>query len=381
MRKRHTLLLALAVPVALCAQPVNDLCSGITPEALAIGASLTFSGTRAGATSTGDGVAGSALVTTTGVASVWHAFTTTSCSDVTALYCNTALPATTQWSFLTPTCPGDEQISFSYANFGLLCTNGQFGIQWVNLPAGTYYMPVYGVASSGAYEISISAVACTAGPANDDCSSATVLPVNITCVPVAGSVDHGTASSQPLNECNGATGDANDDVWFAFTATAAEHTITVNSSASMDAVIELYTEDCGSAPLACSDATLDGGVEEIEATDLVPGEIYKVRVFHWYTALAITTGFTICVTGDITTGVNEKPMTEVHVLPNPASNRLTITSADEGLARIMDITGRSKWEGYITRTTDIDVSTWPRGTYIVSLEFERQVRTERVVLQ
>ena len=381
MSKRYAILLSLALPIALCAQPVNDLCSSVTPQALAVGSSLTFTGTRAGATSAGDGVAGNVLVTTAGVGSVWHAFTTTECSDLTALYCNTALPATTQWSFLTATCPGDVIIGFSYANFGFFCTNGQFGVKWQNLPAGTYYLPVYGVAGSGAYGIEVSAIACSPGPVNDDCTNPTVLSVNTTCVSVVGTVDHATPSGVPNYACNGATGNASDDVWFAFTATGNEHTIHMNGSGDLDAVMELYTEDCGSEPIACSDATLDGGVEHMVVPGLTPNAVYKVRVFHWYTQLAYTTVFSICVVGDIGTAVDESSITDVRVLPNPASDRISISGVGEGVVRILDITGRNQWEGRIANTTDIDVSAWPRGTYIVSMEFDRQVRTERIVLQ
>lgn len=381
MSKRYALLLSLALPIALIAQPVNDLCSSITPQALAVGSSLTFTGTRAGATSTGDGVAGHALVTTAGASSVWHAFTTTTCSDVTALYCNTSLPATAQWSFLTTTCPGDEQVFFSYANFGTFCTNGQFGIQWRNLPAGTYYLPVQSAAGLGAYEIAISATACTPGPVNDDCATATPLTVNTTCVSVIGNVDHATPSGMPEYACAGNTGYANDDVWFAFTATGTEHTIHMNGDGDLDAVMELYSEGCGSAPIACSDATLAGGVEHMVVPGLTPGAVYKVRVFHWYEQLAYTTTFSICVVGDIATTVNESSNTNVLVLPNPASDRIRISGVGAGSARILDITGRIHWEGRMLNTTDIDVSTWPRGTYLVSTESEQQVRTERIVLQ
>lgn len=381
MIQRYALLLSLAFPIALFAQPVNDLCSSVTPQALAVGSSLTFTGTRAGATSTGDGVEGNILVTTNGVGSVWHAFTTTECGDVTALYCNSALPATTEWAFLNTTCPGDEFIGFSYANFGTFCTNGQFGVQWQNLPPGTYYMPIRAAAGQGAYQIDISAIACTPGPANDDCSNATMLSVNPTCVAVTGNVGHATPSTVPTIACNGNTGYANDDVWFAFTATGTTHTITMDGNGDLDAVMELFTEDCGSAPLACSDATLGGGVEQIAATNLTPGAVYKVRVFHWYFELAYTTTFSICVTGDIGTAISEIPMDAARVLPNPASDRITITGANKGMVRIVDITGRTKWEGPSATTTTIDVSTWPRGSYIVSMEFDQHVKTERIVLQ
>ena len=114
---------------------------------------------------------------------------------------------------------------------------------------------------------------------------------------------------------------------------------------------------------------------------LTPNAVYKVRVFHWYSQLAYTTTFSICVVGDIATTVNESSISDVRVLPNPASDRISISGVGEGVVRILDITGRSQWEGRIANTTDIEVSAWPRGTYIVSLEFDRQVRTERIVLQ
>lgn len=381
MSKRYALLLSLALPIAVFAQPVNDLCTSITPQALAVGSSLIFSGTRAGATSRGDGVAGNILVTTANVGSVWHAFTTTECSDVTALYCNSALPATAEWAFLNTTCPGDDFVGYSYANFGTFCANGQFGVQWQNLPPGTYYMPIRAAAGQGAYQIDIAAVACTPGPINDDCSNPTVLSVNTTCVNVTGTTFHATPSGVQTLACNGNTGYANDDVWFTFTATGAQHTIRMDGNGDFDGVMELFTQDCGSTPLACSDATLDGGVELIAATNLTPGEVYKVRVFHWYNELAYNTTFTICVTGEIGTAVNESMISDVRVLPNPASDRISITGAGEGSARVLDITGRIHWEGRIANSTDIDVSTWPRGTYILTMAIDQQLRSERIVLQ
>ena len=216
---------------------------------------------------------------------------------------------------------------------------------------------------------------------NDDCATATILNVNTTCVSVVGNVDHATPSSVPSYACGEYTGNPNDDVWFAFTATGTEHTIHMNGNGDLDAVMELYSEDCASAPIACSDATLDGGVEHMVVPGLTPGAVYKVRVFHWYTQLAYTTTFSICVVGDIATTVNESSISDVRVLPNPASDRISISGIGAGSARVLDITGRLHWEGHMVNTTDIDVSTWPRGTYIVSMEFDRQVSTERVVLQ
>ena len=55
--------------------PVNDQCSQVTPQALAIGASLTFTGTTVNATGAGDAEAGTIFDAGGDTSSVWHAFT------------------------------------------------------------------------------------------------------------------------------------------------------------------------------------------------------------------------------------------------------------------------------------------------------------------
>lgn len=380
MIQRAALLFFFILPAALFAQPVNDQCTSVTPVALAIGSTLTFTGTTVGATTINDGVEGHALMTSPGDASVWHAFTTTACSDVKVLYCNTPLPATAQWNFLT-TCPGNVDVSFSLANFGIFCTNGQFGINWVNLPAGTYYLPILATATSGVYEISVSSVACTPGPVNDDCTNAIVIPVNTTCITLTGTVANGTMSMQN-NECNGNTGFANDDVWYSFIATSPVHTITLDGNGDFDAVIELYDGTCANTtPMECSDETLGGGIEVITTNLLVPGNTYAVRVFHWYMSLPQNPTFSICVTGDIGTAVTEQSMTGFQILPNPAKDLITITHGGNSSFRIMDLTGRTVWSASSVEMTTVDVSTWPRGYYMVQVEGDTGSLTERIVLQ
>ncbi|MCB0779332.1 MAG: hypothetical protein KDC03_07340, partial [Flavobacteriales bacterium] len=56
--------------------PVNDLCGSVTADPLSVGGSISFSGDNTGATIAGDYVPGSTL-DADGMASVWHAFTTT----------------------------------------------------------------------------------------------------------------------------------------------------------------------------------------------------------------------------------------------------------------------------------------------------------------
>ncbi|MBL7956173.1 MAG: T9SS type A sorting domain-containing protein [Flavobacteriales bacterium] len=369
MRLHLLLSFCTAASVAF-AQPPNDQCSAVTPFDLSIGSTVVRNGTRTAATTTNDGVPTSVLMTTPNVATVWEAFTTTECSNVTVLFCNTPLPATTMWNFLSTTCPADVPIYFSFADFGLLCPNGQFGIQWFNLPPGTYYLPIRCTTSGGDYSMELSAVACIPGPANDECAGAIDLLVNTSCEPTPGSVENGTFSF-PATACNGATGVANDDVWFSFVATGTQHTITLNTtSADLDAVMQLFPGDCSSTtPIACADATLDGGTEVMQASGLEVGATYRFRVFHYYTALAYEPEFTICVTGDVGTGMIAPEDPGVRVLPTATQDIVTVQGIRPGSqVRLIDQLGRTLETISVTgEPTVVDLSARRSGVYVVEV--------------
>lgn len=126
---------------------------------------------------------------------------------------------------------------------------------------------------------------------SDGCSSATVLSVTATCSsPVAGTT---TGATQTIPGC---TGTADDDVWYQFTATSTSHQIVVTPGAGMDPVVQLFSGSCASlVSLVCKDSGGDGVAETINYTGLTPGNVYTVRVYHYF-AGAGTGNFTICVT-------------------------------------------------------------------------------------
>ena len=132
-------------------------------------------------------------------------------------------------------------------------------------------------------------------PANDNCSGAITIPVNSTCVPTIGDVANATQSI-PGVLCSGATGSANDDVWFKFVATQTNANVSVTGSAEFDAVVEVFSNSCGSLiSLGCTDLTLDGGTEQLLFSTLSVGSTYYVRVYDWYLGAPPTTSFSICV--------------------------------------------------------------------------------------
>ncbi len=148
--------------------PVNDLCSNITPEALTMGSSLSFSGDNTNATFDGDAVPGS-LLDQFPFPDTWHAFTTTECTSVTVSYCATDSGWSNVWRLLTTQCPADSVIQASNSD-QTTCANGNWTFSFNQLAPGTYYLPVPHVGfgqGGGPYNIQVSATACS----NDLCSN------------------------------------------------------------------------------------------------------------------------------------------------------------------------------------------------------------------
>lgn len=139
--------------------PANDQCSGATAQALATGSSITFTGDNTDALDT-EGL---------GNGSVWHAFTTTECSDVTLDYCGTDPAFGNALLSLFKSCPinGDDFVGASSFD-ATTCPDGNVTIRWSYLPAGTYYYAVIKDETSdptavGPYTVNVASAAIAAG--------------------------------------------------------------------------------------------------------------------------------------------------------------------------------------------------------------------------
>ena len=326
--------------------PANDLCSTVVPETLTVGSSITFTGDNTDATITGDYLAGSELELL-GLASVWHAFTTTECANVQVSYCGTTPEFLNFWIILSTDCPA-ETLIFNTDFNTTACGDGNGTINFANLPAGTYYLPVMLdtdplTLAEGPYTIEVTAEACVPGPANNECTGAIALDVDLFCDPVTGDINNAT-NSIPAITCNQFLGDANDDVWYSFIATGPNQVITVTGSDSLDAVIELLVGGCvDGESLACADATVEGGTEEIVVGSLIEGTTYYVRVYDFYSGFPETTTFDICITGEIGSSVQPVDQQVFSIRPNPSEGIFTIDLFEVGGALdidLLDVAGR-----------------------------------------
>lgn len=324
------LALALLAPGAsLRAQggaPANDLCTGATVVALSPGVQETRTGNSAGST---DEVG-------FGAAQVWEAFSIAQCMDVTVDLCGTSPAFGNTFINLVIGCPINNIVNTGIFDL-TSCGDNNATLSFVNLAPGTYYFPVINEpGSSGAYTVHFLGQPCaTPPPANDDCPGATVLTPNAVCTPVT-STTEGASGSLPGISCSGMTGDANDDVWFSFMATAASHTIVVEPAPNMNPVIDLRDGTCASSTsLSCADAGLLGATESLTVGGLTVGTTYYVRVYDWYGGQASTPGFTICVTGGGSGPVNDL-CGNVTASPLAVGGTLTFTGTTVGATTTAD---------------------------------------------
>jgi len=163
----------------------------------------------------------------------------------------------------------------------------------------TYFVRVYhsGVGwggGNGRFSICINAT--PPPPINDECMDAIDLPVTLNCTPVTGSLTSNATPSVNIPVCVAAGTNPDDDVWYYFTAVNIIETITVQSGAGFNAVLQVFSGDCGNfTPLACVNNTSTGGIETVTINNVAIGEKYYIRVYHY--ALGSGSGqFTICVT-------------------------------------------------------------------------------------
>lgn len=126
---------------------------------------------------------------------------------------------------------------------------------------------------------------------SDGCSAATVIAVTANCSsPTSGST---TGATQTIPGC---TGTADDDVWYQFTATSTSHQIVVTGDAGFDPVVQLFSGACASlVSLVCKDDGGYGVTETINYTSLTPGNVYYVRIYHYFAGSG-SGNFTLCVT-------------------------------------------------------------------------------------
>jgi len=258
--------------------PTNNECSGAITLTPGVSCSYT-AGSTSGATQSLTGCTGNADD------DVWYQFTATATSHTVQVQSGSGFDAVFQ--VYSGVCGGLTS---------LVCRDatGSGGLEtWTltGLTVGaTYRIRVYHYGTgSGSGNFQICVTEPTPPPANNECSGAITLTAGVSCSYTAGST---TGATQSLAGC---TGNADDDVWYQFTATATSQTVQVQSGSGFDAVFQVYSGVCGGlTSLVCRDATGSGGLETWTLTGLTVGATYRIRVYHYGTGSG-SGNFQICV--------------------------------------------------------------------------------------
>ncbi len=275
----------LSVTCAIPATPpANDDCANaISLTAAADGVCLgTTAGTVEAATPSGE----STTCVGTEDDDVWYSFEATNTSHVID-FTNLAGSTTDMaYGVFSGSCGG------GLVNEG--CTDTNSGLTVSGLTIGmTYYIQVYTyTATSGQTStFDVCVVSPPPPPANDDCVGAITLPVNGIACGIPTPSGNTSATDSGVANC---TGTANDDVWYAFEATASTHVIDLSNIASLsstDLGHEVFSSDCGTLVSEyCSDPN------NSSYSSYIPGNTYYLRVFQWGGTAYGNATFDICIT-------------------------------------------------------------------------------------
>ncbi|WP_432672705.1 DUF7619 domain-containing protein [Flavobacterium sp. SM2513] len=161
-------------------------------------------------------------------------------------------------------------------------------------------------------------------PVNDDCAAAINIPVNPSpqfLISVAGTTLGGTASAE-ISTC---PGNENDDVWFSFVATNAIQVVELKNiiGSTTNLRFAIYAGNvCETmTQLFCSATGNNKGV----LTNLVVGEVYKIRVYTNGANPTESAAFDISVTTPPPPGPNDEPINAIAVPINPLSECVYVT--------------------------------------------------------
>jgi hypothetical protein len=148
--------------------PPNDNCVDLVPSALTPGTPLVF---------TGDGTEATNDCGLVGYPEVWEAFSISEELNVVIDYCGTSPAQQFYIGTMLTQCPCATSINATYMDI-MTCIDGNLAIHFNNLPAGTYYFPVFSYYGTiGQYTIHINATEPPPPPPNDNCES--VIPTTL----------------------------------------------------------------------------------------------------------------------------------------------------------------------------------------------------------
>lgn len=227
-----------------------------------------------------------------------------------------------------------------------------------------------------------------AAPGNDECGTATALIPggNYDLAVVDGVNTSATDSGQDPSESDDCVGYVGGDIWYSVVVPASGNlTIQTGNQPSgaggIDTVIIVYSGTCGA--LVEEDCDDDGfgasGFSLLELTGQAPGSTLLVRVYEYNDD---TQGhFGIAAFDDSLLGVGSFNSNNFKYYPNPVTNVLNLSYTDNiSNVSVYNLLGQEVLAKSINATEgQIDMSPLARGTYLVKVASNNEVKTVKVI--
>jgi hypothetical protein len=167
---------------------------------------------------------------------------------------------------------------------------------------------------------------------NDDCATAVVLTTSSVCtVPVNGTVATATQSLSPTTACGFGLAAALD-VWYSFTATSANHLVTL--APRFAAILDVRSGTCAaSASIFCT-TIANNNTAAVSVGGLVSGQNYFIRVYPATNTppTGISSTFALCIGQGATGPTNDDCAGAISVPVNTTGTCTNTVSADNTLA-------------------------------------------------
>ncbi|WP_298222994.1 T9SS type A sorting domain-containing protein [Flavobacterium sp.] len=244
----------------------------------------------------------------------------------------------------------------------------------------TYYLRVYSYTATAGQTTSFDVCIGTppAPPANDDCASAEALTLN---TPVTGST--ASASTTTLGITPSCQTNRKNDVWYSIEVPASGTlTVTTNPAqvtAMTDSVVSVFTGSCGSfTEVGCDDDNTSDNFSTVEMTGLTPGDIVLIGVWTYGTT---ADGRFIVNAFDPTLATNTFDNTTFAYYPSPVKDVLTLSyNKNITAVAVYNLLGQE----VITKSANanlsqIDMSNLAKGTYLVKVTADNQIKTIKVI--
>jgi hypothetical protein len=172
------------------------------------------------------------------------------------------------------------------------------------------------------------------------------------------------------------------DVFYKFVANATTTTVSVVGSSGLDLKISAFSA-CGAVNIGCIDLNYNqGGTEIMPLNSLIVGNTYYIKVANYTSTVSSTYTFTVCVQNGTTTATQSSTaLSAISLYPNPTQNVLNIENVSmDTKVELIDITGKTILVQELSADTQVDLSNYSAGVYILKLTSGGASENRRVVL-